>query len=83
MHVLTPTLMEILLELSTGTIRAHLSDALNKLAERERYLACELQGRRYDIGAQYGLFTAQLALTLSGKDRDEILTHLVEMLAQP
>ena len=45
-----------------------------RLAERERYLACELQGRRYDIGVQYGLLTAQLALALDGKDRDEVLT---------
>jgi UTP--glucose-1-phosphate uridylyltransferase len=82
MHVLTPSIMEILLELSAETSGAHLSDALSKAAERERYLACELQGRRYDIGGQYGLFTAQLALALSGRDRDELLAHLVEMLAQ-
>ncbi|MGA8075167.1 MAG: hypothetical protein WB995_16955, partial [Candidatus Acidiferrales bacterium] len=60
----------------------HLADALVKVAESERYLACELQGRRYDIGVQYGLLTAQLALALNGKDRDEVLTHLVELLAQ-
>lgn len=82
MHLLTPTVMQVLRDLAAESSGAHLSDALNKAAERERYLACELQGRRYDIGAQYGLFTAQLALALSGKDRDEILEHLVEMLAQ-
>ncbi|NDF01172.1 MAG: UTP--glucose-1-phosphate uridylyltransferase, partial [Verrucomicrobia bacterium] len=32
--------------------------------------------------AHYGLLTAQLALALSGKDRDEVLTGLVELLAQ-
>jgi len=36
---------------------------------------------RYDLGARYGLLTAQLALALSGKDRDEILSQLVELLA--
>jgi len=60
----------------------HLSDALARIAERERYLACELQGRRYDIGVKYGLLTAQLALALSGQDRDKVLTDLVELLAQ-
>jgi len=45
-------------------------------------LAAELTGRRYDIGANYGLLTAQLALALSGKDRDEVLAGLVELLAQ-
>jgi len=60
----------------------HLSTALAKLAKRERYLACELQGHRYDIGVKYGLLTAQLALALDGQDRDEVLSGLVELLAR-
>jgi UTP--glucose-1-phosphate uridylyltransferase len=59
-----------------------LSSALSRLASRERYLASELQGRRYDIGVKYGLLTAQLALALDGKDRDEVLTGLVDLLAR-
>jgi UTP--glucose-1-phosphate uridylyltransferase len=55
---------------------------LARLAGRERYLACELAGRRYDIGVKYGLLLAQLALAFDGKDRDEVLTNLVELLAQ-
>ena len=43
--------------------------------------AVELAGRRYDIGERYGLLTAQLAIALSGKDRDEVLTRLVDLLA--
>jgi len=85
MHVLTPSVMDILQQLVTKAGDAgevHLSDALAKAADSERYLACELQGRRYDIGVQYGLLTAQLALALHGKDRDEVLTLLVELLAQ-
>jgi len=38
-------------------------------------------GRRYDVGAKYGLLTAQLALALEGADRDEVLAQLVELLA--
>jgi len=30
---------------------------------------------------KYGLFTAQLALALSGRDRDEVLTELIKVLA--
>jgi len=41
----------------------------------------ELQGRRYDIGLKYGLLTAQLALALAGRDRDEVLSNMVELLA--
>jgi UTP--glucose-1-phosphate uridylyltransferase len=85
MHVLTPAVMEILGETVSRAGRAGgiaLSPALSALAERERYLACELLGRRYDIGAKYGLLVAQLAIALAGHDRDEVLTDLVELLAQ-
>jgi UTP--glucose-1-phosphate uridylyltransferase len=84
MHVLTPRVMA-LLEAEVAAAgekgRVHLSAALSRLTEHERYLACELDGRRFDIGVQYGLLTAQLALALNGKDRDEVLSGLVELLA--
>jgi UTP--glucose-1-phosphate uridylyltransferase len=84
MHVLTPVVMDLLdasLENSAdGEIRP-LSPALAQLAQRERYLALEMEGRRYNIGARYGLLTAQLALALEGRDRDEVLAGLVELLA--
>ena len=85
MHVLTPAVMEILAEEvdragPQGGVQ--LTAALARLAARERYLAYELQGRRYDIGVKYGLLTAQLALALDGQDRDEVLSGLVELLAR-
>jgi UTP--glucose-1-phosphate uridylyltransferase len=57
------------------------SQALAKLAGSERYLAAELAGRRYDFGLKFGLLAAQLALSLSGVDRDEVLGQLVELMA--
>ena len=82
MHVLTPMVMERLREMAAaGTSGVTLSAILNALASRERYLGLELQGRRYDIGLKYGLLTAQLALALEGRDREEVLATLVEMLA--
>jgi len=84
MHVLTPAVMEMLAG-EAGRAdggRVHLTTALSQLAKRERYLACELSGRRYDIGVKYGLLTAQLALAFAGRDRDEVLTGLVELLAR-
>ena len=84
MHVLTPTVLELLQEDITRAQNkggVHLTPALARLAARERYLAVELQGRRYDMGLKYGLLTAQLALALHGKDRDEVLSGMVEMLA--
>ncbi|HQE92894.1 MAG TPA: UTP--glucose-1-phosphate uridylyltransferase [Anaerolineae bacterium] len=83
MHVLTPTVMEIL-ESRIGTAanqHVTLSDALAVLATREKYLALEERALRYDVGVKYGLLNAQLALALSGNDREEILARLVELLA--
>lgn len=85
MHVLTPAVMEILGESVAAAGErggVQLSPALAKLAARERYLALELAGARYNIGVKYGLLTAQLALGLSGTDRDEVLTQLVELVAK-
>jgi len=84
MHVLTPAAMDLLEEEASRPSNrgSHISTALEKLASRERYLACELRGRRYDIGVKYGLLTAQLALALGGNDRDEVLSGLVELLAR-
>ena len=84
MHVFTPAVMELLGEhlANSASGAVHLSQALAKLAQRERYLACELSGRRYDIGVKYGLLTAQLDLALDGQDRDEVLGGLVELLAR-
>lgn len=84
MHVLTPGAMEILAELAQRYPGCNiaLAEALNELATRERFLACEIAGSRYNIGMKYGLLTAQLAFSLSGVDRDRVLTELVELLAQ-
>jgi UTP--glucose-1-phosphate uridylyltransferase len=84
MHALTPQVMELLAEqVSTAGARGgvQLTHALAQLARREQYLAAELEGRRYDIGAKYGLLIAQLALAFEGRDRDEVLSDLVELLA--
>lgn len=82
-HVLTPTVMEILGRILSAAPAAppSLSAALAELACHEQYLALEDRGRRYDLGARYGLLTAQLALALNGKDRVQVLSSLVELLA--
>lgn len=82
MHVLTPSVMETLGRQLAADGRADLSAALAETARRERYLAHELLGRRHDLDLHYGLLSTQLALGLAGKDRDEVLALLVELLAQ-
>jgi UTP--glucose-1-phosphate uridylyltransferase len=82
-HVFTPRVMEILdrklAECSDCSVT--LVDALAELARQEQYLAIEDEGRRYDLGEPYGLMIAQLALALSGPDRSEVLTQMLEILA--
>lgn len=83
MHVLSSTVMEILkqqLDQLQGT-RLGLSEALNVLAGREQYLALEKNDWRFDIGSRYGLLKAQLALALSGDDRDQVMSELLEFFA--
>jgi UTP--glucose-1-phosphate uridylyltransferase len=83
MHVLTPSLMDLLeRQVNETTGPVNLSTALSALARKERYLALETAGRRYDMGAKHGFLTAQLALSLAGRDREEVLAGLVELLAQ-
>jgi UTP--glucose-1-phosphate uridylyltransferase len=84
MHVLTPTVIDILeKQIAAAGDRGgvELADALAELVKREQYLALEKQDWRYDVGVKYGLLTAQLALALSGQDRDDVLSKLLELLA--
>jgi len=83
MHVLTPAIFDILSAMlaDSTNARVSLSSALAALAQREQYLALLQNGRRYDVGVKYGLFTAQLALALNGQDRDEVLAEIVNVLA--
>jgi UTP--glucose-1-phosphate uridylyltransferase len=88
MHILTPTVMEILEThiMPAGRpqsrhVGATLALALAELASRERYLALERPWWRYDVGVKYGLLSAQISLALSGADRDQVLAQLLELLA--
>jgi UTP--glucose-1-phosphate uridylyltransferase len=84
MHVLTPLVFDLLAEAAAGARDNEglpLSPALHALARRQRYLALEVSGRRYDIGAPYGVLFAQFALSLAGRDRDLVLRHVVDVLA--
>jgi UTP--glucose-1-phosphate uridylyltransferase len=79
-HVFTPAVMDLLTAApASGPLQ--LSPALDIMAGRERYLALEVQGRRFNIGVRYGLLIAQLALALDGTERGNVLTQLVELLA--
>ena len=83
MHVLTPTVFDLLA--AEAAARPHerigLSPSLARLAQREKYLAAELAGRRADLEAHFGVLRAQIALGLNGPAREELLALLAEELA--
>jgi len=82
-HVLTPKVMEILdrqIHDSKDGKLATISGALHELSQKEKYLALEMNDQRYNIGVKYGLFNAQLALAMNGKDRDDVIAMLMEMM---
>jgi UTP--glucose-1-phosphate uridylyltransferase len=82
-HAFTPTVMDLLgaAIAAAPDTPVTLSATLAELAHREQYLAVEEAGRRYNLGAPYGLLTAQVALALHGRDRAEVLSRVVELLA--
>lgn len=86
MHVLESEIFDLLAEgfdeLSGQKQELMLTPALQKLADKGSYLAVEMKGRRYDLSESYGLFKAQLALALSGKEKNEMLNQVVNLLAE-
>lgn len=84
MHVLMPDIFEILgrhldeNHREKGEIQ--LTPALQELARQERYLALETRGARYDIGVRYGTVEAQVAMALAGKDSEQMLSRLSELM---
>ena len=85
MHVLTHHIFSLLerdmAEAGAAEAGYQLTPALQLLANREKYLAAPLRGRRYDIGAKFGLLQTQIALGMAGEERDTMLTAIVELMA--
>lgn len=84
MHVLTSDIFDSLQQVHSDPAIPHatLSDALDTFRTRHKYMAFQVAGTRYNLGVPYGLLMAQLAIALSGRDREQILSEMVELLAQ-
>jgi UTP--glucose-1-phosphate uridylyltransferase len=85
-HALSPMIFDILTEHNEAALKNNttylLTPALQDLAKKDKYLALEAIGRRYDIGKKYGLLQAQVALGLAGQEKDRVLNALVDILAE-
>jgi UTP--glucose-1-phosphate uridylyltransferase len=84
MHVLTPVVFELIEQLIREDIRElghiQLTTALNELARKDRYLALETTGSRFNLGVKFGAVEAQIALAMGGVDRELILSLLLESI---
>ena len=78
MHALPHTLFSLL----DPSAERSLTPALAQLAQREKYLAAEIAGRRADLEAPFGLLRAQLALGLRSSAREEVLAVIAEELVK-
>ena len=56
--------------------------ALNLLARKERYLALETRGARFNLGVKFGVVEAQIALAMGGVDREAMLALLLESMVR-
>jgi UTP--glucose-1-phosphate uridylyltransferase len=88
MYVFQPILFDLLsedIQANSGHANSGknimLTPVQQKLAQNEKYLALEIQGKRYDTSKLYGLLQAQIALGLAGHMRDEVMTTLLQTLA--
>jgi UTP--glucose-1-phosphate uridylyltransferase len=86
MHVLTPTVFDLLDAIVKENVRelglVQLTTALNALARREKYLALETRGSRFNLGVKFGVVEAQIALALAGMDRERMLALLLETIVR-
>ena len=59
-----------------------LTPVQEELAKNDKYLALEMKGNRYDTSKKLGLLQAQLALGLAGKVKDEVLSSIIQIMAE-
>ncbi|YCM46015.1 sugar phosphate nucleotidyltransferase [Verrucomicrobiaceae bacterium 227] len=82
MHVLNKTVMDQLADAFEKTPeKLSLTPSLASTARSENFLACEIQGLRFNIGEPYGLLRAQLGMALASDSRDEVMASLIELIA--
>ncbi|MGK7397484.1 MAG: UTP--glucose-1-phosphate uridylyltransferase [Candidatus Cyclobacteriaceae bacterium M3_2C_046] len=82
MHVLTNQVFNLLQQYHSENESYMLTPALQELSGKDKYLALEVKGKRYDIGKKFGHLQAQIALSMAGADRNRILTTLVDVMAE-
>ena len=86
MHALQPSIFSILEtqfeQCQKQGKELQLTPALHQLALDQAYLALEMKGRRFDLSGSHGYLQAQLGLGLAGREKEEVLTTVLRLLAE-
>jgi UTP--glucose-1-phosphate uridylyltransferase len=82
MHVFKPALFNLLAAyMENLKENIQLTPVLQELSDRDKYLAFEMKGTRYDTSKKLGLFEAQIALGQAGIIKEEMLTSIIHIMA--
>lgn len=80
-YVLRPEIFDVLANLPAGHGgELQLTDAINELNKRQAVLACNFEGKRYDIGDKIGFIKATMDFALQREDtRDDVIQYLKDV----
>ena len=85
-YVLTPEIFEMLEDQEPGTGgEIQLTDAIDRLMDRQAVYAYDFQGKRYDVGDKFGFIKATIDFALEREDlgqqvRDYLLKEILPRL---
>jgi UTP--glucose-1-phosphate uridylyltransferase len=85
MHVFKPSLFDLLNESIESKKQGEitlLTPVLEQFAKTDKYLALEMKGNRFDTSKKLGLMEAQIALSLAGNLKEEVLSTIIQLLAE-
>jgi len=78
-YVLTPEIFEFLSLLETGAGgEIQLTDAIQKLNEKQKVFAYDFKGKRYDVGEKIGFVKTTIDMALENEEiREELFDYLI------
>jgi UTP--glucose-1-phosphate uridylyltransferase len=83
-YILKPEIFEILANLKPGAgEEIQLTDAINKLNEKQEVLAFEFEGKRYDLGDKFGFVKATIDFALEREDmRKDVISYIESIVGE-
>ncbi|HEY4601343.1 MAG TPA: UTP--glucose-1-phosphate uridylyltransferase GalU [Cerasibacillus sp.] len=83
-YILTPEIFTILESLPPGKDNEiQLTDAIQELSKRERILAYDFEGKRYDVGDKLGFVKATIDFSLNRTDlKEDVQNYMEKKLAE-